>query len=96
MKPRSSGWLPVLIMLLLAMTTSWLVRLWQTPEGMATTRARHDPDVIIDDVSYTRLDQSGKPRYRLTTEKMLHYPDNDSTLISNPMLNELLDSMVVG
>ena len=75
---RLREWSPVLPLLLLLGATYWLnqqVRpLPHEPDGSK----RHDPDFIISKLTATTLNGQGAPHFVLSTQNMVHYPDNDS------------------
>lgn len=46
----------------------------------------HTPDYYVDDFTVTTMGPDGKPKQKLTAERMLHYPDDDSTELTRPHL----------
>ena len=64
--------------------TYWLERVIESNEPDLVGPSRSDPDIIVNDISATSLDQAGKAEYSLTAKKMVHYPDDDATLITEP------------
>ena len=83
---RASSLFPLLLMLALAAATLWLERAVQAPEYDNSGRRRHDPDFIAEDFGITKMSVAGKPEYRLSAARMLHYPDDQSTDIVAPQL----------
>lgn len=79
------SWLPLLPLLLLLLGSYWLSRQVQ-PVQTATTELRHDVDFVVDRLSATMLDQQGVPHFVIFTEKMWHFPDDDSTHLQQPRL----------
>jgi len=77
---------PLLLVGMLAAVTFWLDRLVQTSGSGPWTVTRHDPDYIVDKLSGVRMDGAGTASYTLSAEKMMHYPDDDSTLLTAPRL----------
>ena len=75
---------PLLLVGMLAALTFWLDRLVQTSGSGPWTVTRHDPDYIVEKLSGVRLGETGRASYALAAEKMLHYPDDDSTLLTAP------------
>ncbi|MDO8413005.1 MAG: LPS export ABC transporter periplasmic protein LptC [Gallionellaceae bacterium] len=55
----------------------------------ADSSKRHDPDFIVDKFNATTFSLEGKPRFIVAAQKMLHYPDNDSTFLEAPRLTSL-------
>jgi len=54
-----------------------------------TGAARHEPDYFAERVALTRLDRSGLPSFRLSADRMRHYPDDGSSEFDNPLLVSL-------
>jgi len=77
-------WLPLVIAGLLAAVSFWLGRLAQVPVSMDMGGFGHDPDYIVEAFQATAFDIAGKPRYRLSAEKMTHYMDDDTTVLEQP------------
>ena len=75
---------PLVLMLALAALTFWLERTVREEEGAHPSLRRHDPDYIVDNLSYTRFNAQGLIESTLAAVKMLHYPDDDSTDLVAP------------
>lgn len=84
MRSRISQLFPVLLVLGLALATFWLERLVQLPPVPRKDATRHEPDFIVEDFTLTRMSPRGKPETSLTAPKMLHFPDDQSTLLERP------------
>jgi len=54
------------------------------PPGSPVGTARHDPDYIVDNLSAVRTNETGSAAYTLDATRMVHYPDNDTTLLTRP------------
>ena len=78
--------LPLAIMLLLAMLTFWLDRTVELTTATPTRSPTHEPDYVVDNLSLKRLSAEGEPRYLLTAKRMLHFPDDDSSHLTEPRL----------
>lgn len=87
--PRFRYWLPLLPMLALLAFVYWLDSQVQQEGSSAIQNQRHDPDVIMDNFSATRMDQQGVPRFLLSARQLRHYPDDDSTELDLPRLTML-------
>lgn len=86
---RLHTWSVLLPLLLLLGATYWLNQQVQPLPPQPNDSKRHDPDYIINDLSVTTLDAHGKPHYLMDAEKMIHYPDDDSTQMVEPRLTSL-------
>lgn len=85
---RSSRLYPLLMVLALAAASLWLERAVQAPERDNTGKLRHDPDFIAEDFGIVKINAAGKPEYTLSAERMLHYPDDESTSVVAPRLEQ--------
>ena len=77
---------PLLLMLALAALTFWLELVMREEEDLRQSPRRHDPDYVIDRLLHTRFNAQGVAESTLAAEKMLHYPDDDSTELVAPRL----------
>jgi lipopolysaccharide export system protein LptC len=70
------------MLVMLAVLTFWLNRVIQgdNPRGPL----RHDPDYWVEHFEVRRFDTDGKLQHTVTAEKLLHYPDDDTTIVTTP------------
>jgi lipopolysaccharide export system protein LptC len=47
---------------------------------------RHDPDAIAENFVARRFDEHGRVKFRLTAPYLVHYPDDDTSLLKSPVL----------
>lgn len=82
MKDRSASLFPLAILVLLAALSFWLNRLIQDdkPRGLQ----RHDPDYWVERFEVRRFDLQGRLQHTLVAGKLVHYPDDDTTIVSAP------------
>ena len=75
---------PMAMLLLLAALTFWLSQVIQgkTPRGLL----RHDPDYWVEGLQLRRFDVNGKLQHTLIAEKLVHYPDDDTSIVTEPHL----------
>jgi lipopolysaccharide export system protein LptC len=84
------GYLPVLLMGLLAMVTYWLVR--QTPEPLqaeAVRAVQHVPDYFMRQFSLKVYAPDGRLESRVQGEHAQHFPDTDTLEVSQPRLSKV-------
>ncbi len=81
---RLRAWLPLIPPLLLLAGTYWLNQQVQPVPAKPDSSKRHDIDYTVDKLSSVTLDEFGQARYMMTTQKMWHYPDDDSTHLQMP------------
>ncbi|MBI4196051.1 MAG: LPS export ABC transporter periplasmic protein LptC [Betaproteobacteria bacterium] len=84
MSDRFTAWFPLLLLSALAALTFWLDRFVQPPAAGRAAVARHDPDYIVEGLSAVRMAPDGRIKHTLFAEKMVHYPDDDSTHLQSP------------
>lgn len=84
MKDRAASLFPLVMLVLLAALTFWLNRVVQgdNPKGPQ----RHDADYWVEHFEVRRFDPEGKLQHTLVAEKLLHYPDDDTTVVTAPHL----------
>ncbi|MBX3599215.1 MAG: LPS export ABC transporter periplasmic protein LptC [Rubrivivax sp.] len=73
-----AGWLPLLLMLLLALATWWLVENSPRPPGPVVERpVSPDPDYTMTRFALERFDAEGRLKLRIEGAEMRHYPADD-------------------
>jgi lipopolysaccharide export system protein LptC len=75
---------PLVLIGALAALTFWLDRLGQGPDHDTIGPSRHDPDFIVDRLTGVSMNDTGIASYTLSAARMIHYPDDDSTLLTDP------------
>ena len=83
MGDRLTATAPLILVTLLAALTFWLERMVQ-PAGRALGASRHEPDYIVEKLSAVSMGSTGAASYTLTAARMVHYPDDDTTILSSP------------
>lgn len=86
---RARYWLPLLPLLGLLVFTYWLNELVRPSPARPDIGKRHDPDAIIENFSAIKLNEQGAPHFIMASKKLLHYPDDDSTILEEPHLTSL-------
>jgi len=81
---RARYWSPLLPLLGLLGATYWLNQQVQPDSVKPDNGKRHDPDAVMENFSAIRLNEQGVPRFIMSAKKMLHYPDDDSTVLEVP------------
>ncbi len=85
-RDRASSLFPLLLILALAAASLWLERAVQAPEYDRSGKSRHDPDFVAEDFGIVKMNAAGRPEYTLSAERMLHFPDDESTSVVAPRL----------
>ena len=85
-----SAYLPLLLMLMLALATWWLVK--NTPLGGGTEPAaplRHDPDYTMTNFAIERFTAGGRLKLRIEGDLLRHFPDTDRIEAENVRMRAL-------
>jgi lipopolysaccharide export system protein LptC len=82
MKDRAATLVPLAMLVLLAALTFWLNRLIQGDN--ARSPLRHDADYWVERFEVRRFDIDGKLQHTLVADKLLHYADDDTTVVTAP------------
>lgn len=86
MKHWPSQLFPVILLALLAGLSFWLQKAVDIGEQKHDGKLRHDPDAIAENFIVRRFDASGQVKYRLTAPHLVHYPDDDTSILKSPTL----------
>ena len=84
MLARLTSWFPFLLLAGLAGLTFWLDRMVQLAPGASQAMSRHDPDYMVDRLKAARTNEDGVVIYTLDADRMIHYPDDDTTHLTAP------------
>ncbi len=81
----------VLLLILLA-GSQWLVET-SNPANDDVPRETHNADYFLEHFTNTTMDVKGRPYRRLSADRLLHFPDDDSTELSNPYLTLFVENL---
>ena len=85
--PRQIGAvLPLTILLALMLLTFWLDRTADLDTPRVAAPVLHEPDYVVDKFVLKRLGNTGESRYVLSSARMVHFPDDDSSHLESPRL----------
>lgn len=79
-------WKTVIILLLLASASAWLLNKLTTGGSTGISQIRHDPDYYMANFTTWTMQEDGNPKNILTADYMAHYPDSDALELVNPRL----------
>ncbi len=85
---RARHWWTVLPLLLVLAGAYWLNQPTEKPAAVVL-RDGHLPDALVDGVSAQAYDVQGRPHFLLAAKQLTHYPDDDSSQLSQPDLTLL-------
>jgi lipopolysaccharide export system protein LptC len=77
---------PLVLAGVLAALSYWLELASRTPDVAHGGKLRHDPDTIVENFEVRRFDTQGALQHTLSAERMVHYPDDDSAVVTAPRL----------
>ena len=81
MNGRGLPLLPLSALAVLVILTFWLSRFVQPLNIKSDGRSRHDPDLVVDKFVAQKLNPLGDVQYVLRADRMMHYPDDDSSVL---------------
>ncbi|HTP99642.1 MAG TPA: LPS export ABC transporter periplasmic protein LptC [Casimicrobiaceae bacterium] len=85
---RATAWSPVLLLGGLAALTYWLDSQVQPPPPRYDGSERHDPDIFIEGFRAVELDPQGRPRQAVAGTRAIHFGDDQTTEITDPLLSQ--------
>jgi lipopolysaccharide export system protein LptC len=77
--------LPLILLALLAALSFWLSQSVRTPSPAQDNEIGRTPDYMVENFSAIRMDQDGLARQMLVAKEMIHYPDDDTTDLEQPL-----------
>lgn len=86
MRASGAALFPITLLAALAGLTLWLSNATNVDESNRRANLRHDPDFIVENFTVERFDAQGQLLQVLKAPKMSHFPDDDSTDVSQPEL----------
>lgn len=86
LKRHSGQFFSIALLALIAALTYWLDVRLAPKEARPDWRKTHRPDTLVDDFEIRRLDAKGVLQYRLKAPHLVHYPDDDSTEVTAPLI----------
>ncbi len=75
----------VLLTTAIAGLSWWLAEITE-PKQQRQQVAGHHPDYYAEDLSITTYDETGHPKHRLVTNRLVHFRDDDSAELEHPHL----------
>jgi lipopolysaccharide export system protein LptC len=76
----------VVVLLLLAAASWFLVRVTGEQGFAFTGKQRHDPDFIVEDFHSVVMTAGGQPQYELRGKRLVHYGDDGSSTVELPYI----------
>jgi lipopolysaccharide export system protein LptC len=74
----------------LALGSFWMLEVLRRNSNETFSETPKDePDYIIENFNFVRMSKTGYARYNISGAKLVHYPENDSFEIQQPVMNNL-------
>ena len=86
MKHWPSQTFPVILLALLAGLSFWLQKTVDRGDLPNDGKFRHDPDATAENFVVRQFDDQGRVKYRLSSPYLVHFGDDDSSLVTTPTL----------
>lgn len=87
---RLAATMSVLLLVVLAGVTWYLAHVaGDLGAGGGSRAAVHEPDYFVERFALTRLNARGEPIYKMSADRMEHFPDDDSSEFARPHLVSL-------
>jgi lipopolysaccharide export system protein LptC len=91
--PGSSALFPLLVLGMLAAFTFWLEQATRGEGTGPNPNLRHDPDYWVDELVLRRYGLDGSIQHTINAVRMTHFPDDDTTEVSEPRVVYFQDEM---
>lgn len=88
MKVRSNTLFSLGLAAGLAVLTFWLELTVNSPDGSTSGARARVPEFVVDRINATSMDKTGRAESRLTAQRMLYYPDEETTEVVEPRLTQ--------
>lgn len=91
-KRTAHRWRTLALMLaavFIAFGSFWLLQAMQADDGAVTGNPLNEPDYIVENFSFVRMNDAGQPRYIVTGARLAHHPDNDVSELTAPVVESM-------
>lgn len=86
---HQAHWLPLGLATLLALLGMWLNQLTHRPVVVDNGGFAHEPDTIVTNFNAQAFNQAGRPLHQLSAARLIHYMDDDTTVLESPRFSTL-------
>lgn len=85
---RIRVWLGVALLGLVMLGSFWVYEVMrrQSEDALSSTKDRSEPDYYVEHFNFVRLSHSQKTNYRVTGDKLIHFPKEDEFEIIQPRI----------
>jgi lipopolysaccharide export system protein LptC len=75
-----------LMMILIVGLATWTTFLSYRPQNNTSPNSKQLPDAFMEDITAFIMDKQGNLNMKIVTPKMVHFTENDTTMLSSPQL----------
>jgi lipopolysaccharide export system protein LptC len=75
--------------LFFAFGSFWLVQVMQGGDDAHGVNVGNDPDYIVDNFSWVRMSETGRPRYVISGERLTHRPADNTSVVEKPVVQSI-------
>jgi lipopolysaccharide export system protein LptC len=79
----------MLVAVFFAFGSFWLVQVQNQGDDPTRVNLGNDPDYIVENFSFVRMSETGKPRYVISGERLTHRPSTNTSEIEKPVVHSL-------
>ena len=80
----------IAVLAALALGSFWVLQVMRRNiDDSLASGPRSKPDYYVEKFSYVKMSETGLPRYDITGDKMVHFPDSDSFEVTMPVITTL-------
>jgi lipopolysaccharide export system protein LptC len=72
-----------------ALGSFWLVQVMQGQDDAHNVNVGNDPDYIVENFSFVRMSETGRPRYVISGNRLAHRPVDNTSEIDKPVVQAL-------
>lgn len=80
-------WLPLALAGLLALLGVWLNQVTQPTRHTDLSDFEHEPDSFAEQLNAMAYDHAGNPTHHLQADRLVHYTDDGTTLLTQPRIS---------
>jgi lipopolysaccharide export system protein LptC len=74
------------MMIIVVGIATWTTFMSYRPQNNTSTNTKQLPDAFMEDITAFIMDKQGKLSMKIVTPKMIHFTENDTTMLTTPQL----------